>query len=365
MMTAPTKLLIVIPLTWALAYFAGSKTTPPHTNLPKTPSSRTLREIPRQQNAASRTLAFFDLLDSCQTPDQFRNLIEDIESTADKTEKNRLLATLFSAWLDLDPYAALSEVRHVESLRHHTARLSETFATWAAENPTTAAKLLATALNDTQPIFLHGIDPPDYLLSLVSGLAKDNPQLAAQTLQNANSSSTRTSAIEVLLQDWYPADPTAVQSWANSIADPDTRRTAIETAATKAGQLDNPSDGISWASSLPSPAEKQLALSALTNQWSQRHSAEAFNWTSQLTDESLKLTLMPGVLKNFALIHPGPAADWLNQYEASPAIDPSIVAYAKAIQFTNPAAALESATAITDPNLRQVTIASIQRNQNR
>jgi hypothetical protein len=100
-------------------------------------------------------------------------------------------------------------------------------------------------------------------------------------------------------------------------------------------------------------SDRQEALEAITGQWSQRHSADAFAWTRDLPDEDLKLSLMPAVLRQFAIVDPGAAADWLNLYEASPAMDASIAAYARAIQHVNPEAALGSAAAITDAALRE------------
>jgi hypothetical protein len=42
------------------------------------------------------------------------------------------------------------------------------------------------------------------------------------------------------------------------------------------------------------------------------------------------------------------AAAWFDQFEASPAIDPSVAAYALSISAVNPAAALGTAEMITD-----------------
>jgi hypothetical protein len=42
------------------------------------------------------------------------------------------------------------------------------------------------------------------------------------------------------------------------------------------------------------------------------------------------------------------SAAWFDQFEASPAIDPSVAAYALSISAVNPAAALGTAEMITD-----------------
>lgn len=316
--------------------------------------------------AAERVLGMLELLDRCETEGDFKDLISLIETRADKSEKQRFLALLFGEWLKKDPIPALSEVRRVELLRRDSGRVGGAFFQWASVDPSAAAALLAQVLDGRQgdpvakPPFLDGVDPPDFLLSIVAGLSSSDPKLAAVTLAGAGESPVRTTAVEVLLQDWYAADPVAVRDWASSVNDPLSRRTAIEVAATEAGQRDDVRPGISWAMDLSDEAERRAALLALTGQWSQRHSADAFAWAKELADEDLKLKLMPGVLRQFAIMDPGAAADWLNLYDASPAMDESIAAYAKAIRFTNPPAALGSAAAITDPELREAVVSSIK-----
>ncbi len=363
----------------ALAFVAGRMGSRPlkvkpesvekRLNISSTRSRDAMREATSGGDAASRTLILLDRLDDCRSREDFLLIIEVIESTADKSEKSRYLATVFAAWLEVDPLAALAEVRRVESLRHDTERVAESFSRWASSDPASAADVLAKALDGRQknpkanPLFLDGVDPPVFLLSLVAGLGQSDPRLAADTLGRCTASPARTAAIEVLLQDWYPADPAAVLGWAAAIKDPGTRRIAIAAAATKAGQQDDTAAGIAWAMKLTEPSEREVALHELTGQWSQRHAADAFAWTRSIPDESLKLSLMPQVISQLTIIDPGAAADWLNQFEASPAMDASVAAYARAIQSTNPQAALGSAAAITDPKLRDHVQKSILRNQ--
>lgn len=371
-------LTVVALATWAAAFWVGTQQSgetavttdesQPATQTADSSAANTaLLEVSLdQKNAASRTLEMLRYLNACETPEHFKSAIEYIEGSADKSEKNRYLAEAFAAWLRKDPQAALASVRRVESLRHSSGQVAESFYNWGAQGPDAAAALLATTLDgsqsdpSTKPIFLDGIDPPIFLLSLVAGLSQTDPLLAANTLSQATDSYVRTDAIEVLYQSWHPADPTTSQNWAAEVADADTRKLALSTAATKAGQLDQTESGLNWAMNLSDLEDRKVALSALTDQWSQRRSVEAFQWTSQLEEEDLKLSLMPNVLENFARLNPGAAADWLNQYEASPQMDASIAAYAKAIQHVNPQAALGSAEAITDPALRKSVIEKIE-----
>lgn len=305
------------------------------------------------------------LLDSCHSRDDFRKAIEVIESRADKSEQNRYLAELFAAWLRQDPRAALAEVRRVESLRHDIIRVGESFRNWAVANPDSAALLVGETLDGrqhdpaSQAPFLDGVDPPEFLLSIISGMGESSPLLAAKTLQPSLTEGVGTAGLEVLLQDWYPKDSRSAQEWAAALAESEPRQAALAAVATKAGQEDAVAQALGWAQALPSAEDQQVALAALTSQWSQRRSADAFAWTSALADEALRLSLMPNVLRNYALLKPREAADWLNDYEPSLAIDASIIAYVQAIENVNPQAAALSAEAITDSELRAKTLARI------
>lgn len=384
MKASPTFQLWMVALvalaTLPIAFMAGQRGEPksseigvtrpssPTSQSPRPRAANSWRDAVSSDNAAARILAAMDLLDACRTREDFLTSIESIQFTADKSEKNKLLAAVFSDWLEKDPQAALAEVRRVESLRHDASRVAEAFYRWAQDSPVAASELLTQTLDGRQsdpaarPEFLDGVDPPDFILSLVAGLGQSDPALAASVLTRSTASPIRTVAIEVLLQDWYPTDTDAVRAWVTGITDPATRSLAIKVAATKAGQGDDPEAGIRWAMDLSDAAERNAALAALTGQWSQRHSAAAFAWTRDQPDSSTKFSLMPAVIRELTLVDPGAAADWLNQYDASPAMDASVAAYAKAIGNVNPEAALGSAAAITDPELRVSVIASIKRN---
>ena len=327
-------------------------------------------ELQGRATAAERTLELLGQLDRCVSSEDFQQLLSSIETRADKSEKHRFLALLFGAWLERDPISALSEVRRVEVLRSDSSRVGAAFYQWASNDPSAAASLLARVLDGRQsdpasnPPFLDGVNPPDFLLSVVSGLASSDPRLAATTLRAAQASPVRTSGFEVLMQDWYPAQPAAAREWSGSIDDAETRALALSVVATKAGQRDDLDASLSWAMGL-SGDDQLIALESLTGQWSQRRAVDAFEWVGGLSDESLKLALMPAVIRHVTIVDPGAAADWLNQYDAAPEMDASVAAYAKAIQFVNPPAALGSAEAITDPALRESVIALIKRNQSR
>ena len=295
----------------------------------------------------------------------FRLERDRIKRESDKTDLNRDLAVLFEQWLFNDPLEALSEVRRVESLRYNAARVVRVFGSWAAEHPDAAADLLREVLDGRQadaakkPSFLDGIDPPEFLLALVNGLGKTDPLLAGEILADAGESMVVTSAIEVLLQSWHDKDPKAVRSWAVSLASSSRRQTALAIVGQKAGQSD-PQSGLTWAEEL-SESDRSLVIGEVVGQWSQRHSAEAFSWTEKLPDGDQKFQLMPVVLRHLTAVDPGKAADWLNQYEASPAMDESIAAYSRVILASNPPAALGSAAAISDPKKREEVVQSLTR----
>lgn len=317
-----------------------------------------------------RTCILQDELDGLVTAGEFRAALDRLQFQADKTEENRLLSIFFQRWLEVSPLEALAEVRRVESLRHDIVRTSRVFENWAYENPDEAWHLLKMVFdgrqNDpaSQPPFLDGVDPPEYILSLVSGLAQAEPQSTAEMLTQMKESPIRFHALDVLLQGWFSKDADAVFQWVAGLDDSSLREQVIEKTAAKAGQLDRPQEGIKWAQSLKSSTERQAALGVLTQQWASRHSLEAFQWVVQ-QPEDLKFQLSPPVISSLTKVKPGEAADWLNQFEGSSQIDPSVAAYAEALSSVNPTAAMDSAMAITGESFRERVLLKIAKDWSR
>ncbi|MGJ8695202.1 MAG: hypothetical protein ACSHYF_02715 [Verrucomicrobiaceae bacterium] len=358
-------LLTLVAATCWLAFLWGQNNAP----TPQTPDAAQIQTAPQTSltthSDRERTANLRETLATLQTRADVLAALDSLQFNADKSEENRLLSLFFKSWLETNPIDALAQVRRVESLRHDTARTSLVFQNWALENPDDALNLLSAILDgrqtdpSTSPPFLDGIDPPDFIASLFSGLAKADPRRTAALLEKVTPSPVLNHGLDILTQQWFATNPQQVFAWSASIAAPSLRQAALTRAATKAGQLDNPTPGITWAQSLDSPQDQQHALAALTNQWASRRARDAFAWTDSLSDESLKLTLMPAVLTSLTQVDPGASADWLNQYEASPAIDPSVAAYALGIAHVNPQAALGSAAVITDLRERNRVLGKI------
>lgn len=311
-----------------------------------------------------RTLMLLEALERCREAEEFRELLDELQFRADKTEENRLISLLFQGWLEVSPGDALAEVRRVESLRHDMMRVSRVFEDWAMNQPEEAKVLLQNILDGRQldpssrPPFLDGVDPAGYVLALVSGLSQTAPESMANLLQDAVASPVIPNAIDVLLQHWFANDSRSVFQWSSALEDSPFRERVIDRVAQKAGQLDDPLAGLEWAQALD-PSSERGALKSLTGQWAQRHSRSAFQWVNQMTDEDLKFEIIPPVIAALAKIDPGGTADWLNQFEASPQLDPSVAAYALSISPVNPPAALGSAAAITGSNQREQVMLKI------
>lgn len=354
---------LVLASCW-LAYDLGKQSVPK--KIIQTPSRENRPLINKESRTdRDRTRVLLSELDDCVTADDFRGALDQLQFQADKTEENRLLSAFFRRWLEVSPIDALSEVRRVESLRHDILRTSRVFEQWAIDRPDDASELLRKLLDGRQteassrPPFLDGVDPPEYVLSLFSGLAIADPQGTAKLLQEVKVSPIMANALDVLLQNWFPENSEAVFQWSSALKQSPFRQEVLSRTAQKAGQLDDVSHGLAWARTLDS-RDQGIALKSLTHQWAQRHSREAFRWVIQQPDD-LKFELAPAVISSLSKIDPGAAADWLNQFEPSSQMDPSIAAYALGISTVNLEAALGSAAAITDQEMRQRVIRRMTR----
>lgn len=359
---------LLTAITWPLAFLIGKKaqnSSPSSRSLPATKSNAitthksALFQSPAQ-TAIARTLSTTESIQSLRTQADFQTAIADLIKFSDKTEKERYLALLFEHWLNTDPSEALHEVRQVEMLRSHGRRTALAFENWATENPIAATQLLQQALashdsNLSTLLFRDKIDPPAFILSLFSGLAHTDPQAAGNVLASTPESLIRQEFLSSLAQIWFQQNPTQAYHWVTTLPDDTSsiRSQALHEISTRAGLSPQPQSGIDWANTFSNPEERTLALKEITTQWSQKNARTAYNWASTLPDsDPAKFEVMPSVISRLTLIDPGLAADWLNQYQASPQMDASIAAYAITLRTINQTAALGSIEAITDPTLK-------------
>lgn len=307
--------------------------------------------------AATGTLRWIQRIDQCQTNDDYAKALADAEFHSDKTERKRHLSFILRAWLDHDPQAALAAVRNIEILRHDAGRAVEAFVDWAHSSPLEAADLLRNALaNDHEKspnrIFIDGVNPPDFMLGVIWGMTRADPDLTSNLISGLPSGPFRKAAMEVFLTNDYLSNPKRAMTWAAGIPDEAARMVAVRMVAEKIGQSDDPLRNAIWAKSLGTEAEQATAIAAIAAQWSQRHARDAFTWAIALEEPRHKWAAMPSVLKHLTLIDPGAAADWLNQFDAAPEIDASVVAYVRVMRDINPEAAVASLDGITDPKLK-------------
>ncbi|MDP0492391.1 MAG: hypothetical protein Q7Q71_15190 [Verrucomicrobiota bacterium JB023] len=329
------------------------------------PSFARFTEAP---TALSRTMALERQFEGLRTRADFQEAIASLIKWSDKTEKERHLALLFTHWLNTDPEEALQGIRSIPMLRSHPQRIALAFQHWAANNPEQSADLLSAALSSPSDslsslLYRDQIDPPIFMLSLFEGLIREDRSLAASTLSKSPPSRIRDHFLDLLIPSWLAHDPEAAFEWTADLSPekPALRQAAIAGVAARAGLSADPSSGIDWANSLNNSTERTLALTSLTNQWSQRSPSKAYQWASSLPDEDeTKFAIMPEVIRRLTITDPGSAADWLNQYEASPRMDASIAAYIRSVSRINPAAAHGSISAITDPSLRRQLQAELE-----
>lgn len=306
---------------------------------------------------ATGTLRWIQRIDQCRTNDDYTKALADAEFHSDKTERKRHLSLILRAWLEHDPKAALAAVRNIEILRHDAGRAVEAFVYWAHNSPSEAADLIRNAVaNDhaksSSRIFIDGVNPPDFVLGVIWGMTRSDPDLTSNLISGLPSGPFRKAAMEVFLTNDFPSSPQRAITWAAGIPDEAARMDAIRMVAEKIGQSDDPLRNALWAKSLGAEAEQTTAVAAIAAQWSQRHARDAFTWAIALEQPRHKWAAMPFVIKHLTLIDPGAAADWLNQFDAAPEIDASVAAYVRVMRDINPEAAAASLDGITNPKLK-------------
>lgn len=322
---------------------------------------RAIRDVSAGRSDAERSLQLLDRLNQCTTNEDFQAELAAIQMTSDKSEVARHLGLLFEAWLKIDAQGALSEVNKIQSIRHNFGRVSGVFLQWAQQNPDEAEVLLQKTLNGSQlksgksTPFLDGIDPPNFLLSMVVGLGSQSPERAASLLESMAASRVQTSAIEVFVQNWLPQQPQEAMNWATKIEDQGTRELAIGVVSENLGMQGMIKEGLTWALSLEDSGNRDNAAKSLAGQWAQRDPAAAYDWFAELPDEGSQLMIMPELIQNVMLDRGDEVEAWIKNQEPSADLDPSSIAYTIMLANSSPAHALSEVQIIHDPDQREAT----------
>ena len=313
----------------------------------------------RWQTDAGRMDLLSSRLERLSSREEFKSELADVLLNSDKSEVERHLALLFTAWLQVNPQDALGASADVEKIRHDFSRMAEVFYNWAATNPDAAADLLRYSLDGKQleggkdSPFTDGIDPPAMLLAAVMGLANEDPEKAGKVLAEMKASLFQETAFSLLLPEWLDVQPEKALEWIKALEEGEARTVALGFLATSLANEENYPLAIAELSALENRVEREVALQTFVGQWTEARPEQAYEWVHSLPDEEMKMLLMPDVIPRQLLMGEPEVTAWLDEQEPSEAIDPTIISYSMALASQKPGVAMDRLETVTDPGQRE------------
>jgi hypothetical protein len=159
----------------------------------------------------------------------------------------------------------------------------------------------------------------------LKALATQNPQDALQWLKDnpgAGSNANQQARVNAALSGYAASDPTGAFNFVSSMTDgtPATDRAknqALQALVSGVADSGNFSGALAMFGQMPDGPQKNQALQALGQSWTQSNPVDASNWINTLTDPGMKNQLSNQLLASWSGSDPAAAAAWATSMDAT------------------------------------------------
>lgn len=241
---------------------------------------------------------------------------------------------LISAWMTRDPYQAMSDLdkNDPDGWTRKTA-----ISAWASEDPD-AAYLAVQGLEDEGLV-------NDWLVGLVEGTARNDPEGALAIMQEISSKETNLEALREIVPEVVIRGHQFAGEWMQLITDPRLKKEAATRIASTMGRRD-PEAASLWAESLDSSELRREASGVIAEVYAREDLDGAKNWVQSLPGDSLG----PAASKVARLLtrkDPNEAAIWLRQLGNDPSLDDARIRFLQEAGKQDPETALENVATLS------------------
>jgi hypothetical protein len=249
-------------------------------------------------------LRFIDTLE----PEEFESVIDAFRTNDLARARGSEYALLIHAWVEADPYAAVTYLE--ESEPSGEARRTALTA-WAAADPF-AASAWVEGRED-------GGSTNDWQVGLLRGIASNDPALARQTLESLEPGRTRSSGMEAILPYVLQHGFDFTADWVASIENEDLQRGTARRAARQLTRND-PEQAGRWISTMASVNARRDASEEVSDEWARRDLESARRWTESLPEDT-RTEAAEGIARHMAREDPERTAAWLDSLGDNPDLD--------------------------------------------
>lgn len=324
------------------------------------------------------------------------------------TERTTLATAVLQEWAMRDPRAAINQASQ-ETCFSRSELLQATLAPWGHTDPQAALQWIAALpaspmqanlrysflsnLVATDPVtaadYAAANCPGDSLNQVVSLWATKDPLVAVAWALSLPGGKVRTDSLHSLADAWVQVDLAGASQYASTLKEPDQRSSFVGAVAQKWAETD-PKAALNWSQSLADPSDREHAayvaitrwaessptqaaqyLSTLgdnavsgstvplvASRWAEQNPSEAASWAMSLPDDELRVNAVSSIAGEWANADPQALRSWLSGLPAGRSKDAAIASSASRLVTTQPAAAVELSSQISDPEMRSDNLTS-------
>lgn len=230
--------------------------------------------------------------------------------------RSETIGIAINKWGSRDPRAAWlwSEENLSGPLKDQA--LTDVIIGWTRRSPGVAANWLASTGNSSQPLFY----------AAASTWAEQNALAAATWAGTLTNSDTRRTAEIAVASEWAAQRPAeAAEYYAAKVAAPD--GAALATAIADIWGTTQPAAAAEWIAALPSGPGRDEAAATLATVWAASDIHAAIDWSTSLADSDVRRQVITHIGTTWGAMEPDKALAWLDTLPAALATDGTIGAF--------------------------------------
>ncbi|YCM45638.1 hypothetical protein V2O64_06355 [Verrucomicrobiaceae bacterium 227] len=294
-----------------------------------------LSDILNTSNRIERSRLLLGFLDKLESEDM-ENVITGFREAGWVDYNRGEYSMLISAWMDRDPYTAISflDQNETDGWTRKTA-----ISAWASENPDAAAEAIQE-LDDEGRV-------NDWVVGLIEGMARNDPAGALLTLQKLPPGDTRKQAIREMLPEVVIRGTEFAGEWIEQIDEPKLQSDTARNLAHSLARRD-PESASDWIKGLTATETRRNASEVVSEVYASQDLDGARTWAESLPMDTLS-GAAEGVAKHLTRRDPIEAAQWLQDLGTNPELDGARVEFLREAGKKDPQVALENIHNLSQP----------------
>ena len=229
-------------------------------------------------------------------PQKSLKLAIEADSNKENSSSHTISSVISSLPIQYLPKAA-SEITKIEDEKTRNDAINRISSHWGRNDPE-AAQAWAQGLDENTRFRA--------LISIIPGMASNNPQDAARQLESLASElagdrkriRNLSSAASSIASSWSKIDPESAATWVSNLQNESAQTHAVGQVASNWSRRDIDSTA-EWLNSLSNTKARDAGIRSVISNLSGRNQASAFEWAMSITNESHRMSSLSNIVSNW------------------------------------------------------------------